>query len=128
MENTGSIELENLYVYVDVIKPGHHFFSVKNQEETYLHRFIARNREEPIPPHQKTTFKLLDHKFVHSNSVFKEWRSDLPDTGERCYENDKKLFKFNRVVKNEKDDINAFVKEHYYEFKEMYDYFKALGG
>lgn len=53
MENSGTIDFNNLYVYVDVIKPGHHFYSVLDvgEDDRSLHRVIARNREEPIPPY-----------------------------------------------------------------------------
>ena len=60
--------------------------------------------------------------------MFRDWRVDLPDLGERCYEVDKKLFKFQRHVSREKAEIELFVKEHYGIWKRMFDFFRAMGG
>lgn len=60
--------------------------------------------------------------------MFKDWRLDARDVGDRCFDIDRKLFKFHRLVKKEKDAVEAYFREHYTEVKTMYDYFRAVGG
>lgn len=47
LEQKGLLDLDELYVYADIVRPGSHVYSVKKHEEQrFMHRTIVRNREE----------------------------------------------------------------------------------
>ena len=37
------------YVYIDIVKPGNHFYNVLHENSLFTHRFLARSRDEPVP-------------------------------------------------------------------------------
>jgi hypothetical protein len=38
----------DVYVYVDFMKAGRHFYTVQNDKDFYLHRAIIKRREEQV--------------------------------------------------------------------------------
>lgn len=65
----------NIYVYVDFVKPGKHFYTVDFNEEFYLHKTIIRSREEDIVPfHKKMNFRVKEFNF--EESCFADYRNE----------------------------------------------------
>ena len=60
--------------------------------------------------------------------VFKEWLIEKPDDSDLFFEFDKKMFKLKWLVKEQKDPVDCYIRENYFEFKLMYDYYRAVSG
>lgn len=72
LELLSQLKGDQVYVYVDFVKSGRHFYSVKDSQDFYLHRAIIRNREEEIPVfHKKLAFKKKEYSF--ETSVFADY-------------------------------------------------------
>ena len=58
------VEIDNLqqdhdvYVYIDIVQPGRHIYSVRYHDQFHLHSTMIRERDEDIKP-----FNKLQHKY-----------------------------------------------------------------
>ena len=128
LECRGRLDMDDFYVYADFVKPGLHMYSVKDtDEQRYIHRTVVRNREEKLEAYQKITFKALANEFEHQHSVFYNWVQERRKD-DKFYAFDRKMFKLKGLVKEEKDAVETFLRENYYDFKIMFDYYRAVSG
>ena len=102
---------EQVYVYVDFVKSGRHFYTVKDSKnDFYLHRAIIRNREEEIPVfHKKLAFKKKEYSF--ETSVFADYQpSDLS-----YYNKDAEYWKINNFLRKEhlQQNVANYLKKNY---------------
>lgn len=118
---------KDVYIYVDFVKSGRHFFTVNQDDEFYLHRSIIRNREEELVLFnkrmgvKKRTYSFEDSCFMN----FREEYDAFP-----CFEHDQKLWKINNFVK--KPDLNfeliSFLQQHYLHIVQIFNFLKSTAG
>lgn len=114
-----------LYVYVDFVKSGRHFYNVNFNDKFYLHRTIIRNREEEIPLfHKKLSFKKKE--FKPEDHLWSEVIEDL----ESGYSKDADLWKINNFVKkhNDLEDITKYLTSNYLLLQKVFTFLRAWGG
>lgn len=121
---------KDLHVFLEIVKPGKHFYTVKYNDTHYLHRSVFRHRDEPMPKYTKLSYKTKVHEFNWSSSIFGSWKGEEDDFPERCYENDCKLWRLRRIIRDTTDlqKSEQFMKQNYSMVRNMFDYFKYLGG
>lgn len=49
-------EDSNLWLYIELIKPGKHTFCVSHQDKLYVHKFLCQSRTEEIPKGKQINF------------------------------------------------------------------------
>lgn len=101
MEESKSLQLPP-FVYIDIVKPGNHFYTVHHDSELYIHRCLVSARDEPVPAIEKKKFKVFEREFNFDNSVFSNWKDD-PEMPEKAFQYDKKLWRLHRFIKEEKE-------------------------
>jgi hypothetical protein len=90
-------DAKDVYVYVDFVKAGRHFYTVNYQDNFYLNRAIVRQREEPVVSFNKRLmFTKKPYKF--EDSVFGACKED---TCEGMYEHDASLWKLSNFIKKQ---------------------------
>ena len=110
LECISHMKNQKIFVYVDFVKSGRHFYSVREKQDYYLHRAIVRNRDEDIPHfHKKLNFKKKDFRF--EDSVF----SDFEENNVSAFLKDQEYWKINKFLRNEKDqnDVSNYLKHNY---------------
>mgnify|MGYP000915184710 CR=1 FL=1 len=101
-----NLQLNSLpYVYIDIVKPGNHFYTVNCDREMFVHRFLARPRDEPVPAIENRRFRVFEREFSLKNSVFAAWRED-PDTADKAFEFDRKLWRISKFIKDDRLYVN----------------------
>ena len=121
---------KDLHVFLEIVRPGKHFYTVKYEDTHYLHRAVFRHRDEPMPKYTKLSYKTKIHEFNVAYSIFGSWRGEEEDFPEKCYMNDCKLWRLARFIRDPGDlaRSESFMKQNYAMVRNMFDYFKYLGG
>ena len=90
------ISCDEVYVYIDYVKAGRHYFCVNLDDEFYLHRSIIRNREEqPVLFNKKKWLNGMPENF--DEDCFRDYQEEFEVINH--FESDKHLWKLQTVVK-----------------------------
>ena len=87
---------EDVFVYIDFVKAGRHFYTVNLEDEFYLHRTIVRNRDEqPVLFNKKKWLNGLPDNF--DEDCFRDYQEEFEVI--KHFESDKHLWKLSQMVK-----------------------------
>ena len=122
-------EEQQVYAYVDFVRPGKTFYSVKHQGSLNVHRILSRHRQEKVPPHKRA--RTQPRFFVKAGSVFSGFNDNSADIGNKCFEYDAKMWKLPKIMRRDPQDLRRLeylLREEYPNMLEMYDSFRAEFG